>query len=119
MSKNGLGSLRVMVIDVEGDKILRDELCDAIVAGLARDGDRGKGEKVSGCSFGISKGSVGTMVASCMSADQAVEKAKESCVKKFIETAVQGGLSDLDNLDEMLGKVIDSALGGEDSSDEC
>lgn len=115
MSKNGLGSLRVMVIDVEGDKILRDELCDAIVAGLARDGDCGKGEKkVSGCSFAIANGSVGASVASCMSAEQAVEKVKESCVKKFIKTAVQGGLSDLDNLDEMLDKVIDSDLGGEE-----
>ena len=116
MSKNGLGSLRVMVIDVEGDKILRDELCDAIVAGLARDGDCGKGEKkVSGCSFSNRNGSVGASLVSCMAAEQTIEKVKERCAEKLVKAAAQGGLSDLDNLDEMLDKVVDSALGGEDS----
>jgi hypothetical protein len=53
-----------------------------------------------------------------MSAERAVKEVKNSCVEKVIKMAAQGGLSDLDNLDEMLDKVIDSALGGEDLTDE-
>ena len=112
MSKNGLGSLRVMVIDVEGDKILRDELCDAVVAGIACNPEEGKkqegGDILVACKCGLSTG-----VAAVAAAEEAIQKQKNKTVESFLR---KGGIENVANL---MKSALEGDFGGEDSSDEC
>ena len=76
---------RLMVIDIEEDKVVVDEFCDAVVAGIAT--NRCKpgftdNQEIIACKCGLLAGT-----AAVEAAEQAVMTQKKQIIKSFMEKA--------------------------------
>ena len=93
--------LRIMVIDIEEDKLIVDEFCDSIVVGLGRSDANGD---ISGKKLGILKGGIYSAVAAINSAEGAADKTKSKLVGRVMEQ-YRGG-----DIDEYLEKLLKGEL---------
>ena len=78
-------SFRVMVIDITEDKVVVDEFCDAIVAGLAS--NDGKIGKYDGSEIVASKCNFIAGIGAVEAAERAVMRQKKEFVKSFMKQA--------------------------------
>jgi hypothetical protein len=74
-----------MIIDIAEDKIVVDEFCDAIVAGIASSGDNI--EKTEGSEIGCVKGNILAGIAVVGAAEKAIERQKREFVRNFMKKA--------------------------------
>ena len=100
-------AFRLMVIDIEADKVVIDEFCDAIVAGTAKkavdgDGTDGKG---SHSIISMAKSDLKSGVAACMAAEEATKKTKEKVAMSFLEKC-----GNSQNAVEFLKKMLEEDL---------
>lgn len=95
---------RLMVIDIKEDKVVVDEFCDAIVAGIASSGDNiGETE----CSeIACVKGNVLAGIAVVDAAEKAIMRQKREFVKSFMKNASPEDIAAALNIEE-------------DGEDEC
>ena len=95
-------AFRIMLIDIEADKIILDEFCDAVVAGIAKNPESGKvqdaGNVLVACKCGLATG-----IVAVAAAEEAIQKQKDKTVESFLK---KGGIS---NVDEFMKE----ALGGD------
>ena len=100
-------AFRLMIIDIDADKVVADTFCDAIVAGLASkavdgDGSEGKGThsvlSASRCDSRI-------IVEAVMAAEEAVEKTKRKTVGALLKEISDGDVSKMIN--EIFGEGND------------
>lgn len=100
-------AFRLMIIDINEDKVLVDEFCDAVVAGTAQNPEEGKkqedGDVLVACKCCLSTG-----VAAVVAAEEAVQNQKMEMVASFLE---KGGVGNVEDL-------VKAALEGEDLTDE-
>ena len=78
-------SFRVMVIDIAEDKVVVDEFCDAIVAGLASNG--GKIREYNSSEIVACKCNFIAGIGAVEAAERAVMKQKKEFVKSFMKKA--------------------------------
>ena len=93
--------LRIMVIDIEEDKLIVDEFCDSIVVGLGRSDVNGD---ISGKKLVILKGGIHSAVAAIAEAEGSAGKAKSKLVGRVMEQ-YRGG-----DIDEYLEKLLKGDL---------
>lgn len=97
-------SFRIMIIDIAEDKVVVDEFCDAIVAGIASSGDNiGKTE---GSEIVCVKGNVLAGIAVVAAAEKAIMRQKREFVKSFMKNASPEDIAAALNIEE-------------DGEDEC
>lgn len=100
-------AFRLMIIDIDEDKILVDEFCDAVVAGTAQKPEEGKkqegGNVIAACRCALI-----TSVAAMSAAEEAVRKQKAKVVASLLEEDGSGNVEDL----------VKAVLDGEDLTDE-
>lgn len=100
-------AFRLMLIDINEDKILVDEFCDAVVAGTAQDPEEGKkqedGNVIVACRCGLATG-----IAVVAAAEEAIQKQKAKTVASFLK---KGGVENVEDL-------VEAVLDGEDLTDE-
>lgn len=100
-------AFRLMVIDIEADKVIADEFCDAIVAGTAKSPEEGKVQPstnvIVACRCGMSAG-----IAVVAAAEDAIQRQKNKTVESFLR---KGGIENVEDL-------MKTALEGEDLTDE-
>ena len=100
-------TFRLMLIDIDADKVLVDEFCDAVVAGTAQDPEEGKlqedGNVIVACRCGLSAG-----IAVVAAAEEAIQKQKNKTVENFLR---KGGI-------EIVEDLMKAALKEEDLTDE-
>lgn len=95
-------SFRIMIIDIEKDKVVLDEFADAIVGGLAKNGSSPKNiERSEMC---ICKSSFAAGVGAVAAAEEAIKTQKKQVVKSFMEKATP--------------EMIKECFGGEESEDD-
>ena len=95
-------SFRIMVIDIEEDKIVIDEFADAIVGGIAKNGRTLKNiEKTEICAC---KCSFAAGVGAVAAAEVAIKTQKKQVIKSFMEKATP--------------EMIKECFGGEESEDD-
>jgi hypothetical protein len=99
-------AFRLMLIDINEDKVLVDEFCDAVVAGTAQNPEEGKkqegGNIISFCRCGLSAG-----MAATIAAEEAIQKHKAMTLASFFEK------SGIENVEDL----VKAALEGEDLTD--
>lgn len=76
---------RLMVIDIGEDKVVVDEFCDAIVAGVATNG--GSHEETKGTELLASKSDLFAGIAVVAAAEKAIMRQKREFVKSFMKNA--------------------------------
>lgn len=76
-------AFRLMVIDIEADKVIVDEFCDAIVAGTARSPEDGKGQGTHNV-LSASKCALPIGIAAVMAAEKAVKETKMKTIETFL-----------------------------------
>ena len=97
-------SYRLMIIDIEEDRIVLDEFCDAIIGGIAKESTEGKKGLVMGNVLNAVKCGIPAGVAAVSAAEDAIGLHKKMTCKLFAEKMGFG------NLDSMIDKI----LGGDD-----
>ena len=100
-------AFRLMIIDIEEDKLILDEFCDAIIGGIAKEPTEGKKGLVMGNVLNAVKCGIPAGVAAVSAAEDAIEFHKKKTCKLFAEKI---GLGDLDSM-------IDKILGGDDGAE--
>lgn len=99
-------AFRLMLIDIDADKVLVDEFCNAVVAGTAQDPEEGKpqevGNVIAACRCGMSAG-----IAVVAAAEEAIKKQKYKTVENFLR---KGGIENVEDL-------MKAALEGEELTD--
>lgn len=95
---------RLMVIDIEEDKVVIDEFCDAIVAGVATNG--GSLEEAKGTQLLASKSNLFAGIAVVAAAEKAIMRQKRKFVKSFMKNASPEDIAAALNIEE-------------DGEDEC
>ena len=78
-------SFRIMIIDIAEDKIVVDEFCDAVVAGIADNGCKPgftDSQEIIACKCGLNAGT-----AAVVAAEKAVMTQKKQIIKSFMEKA--------------------------------
>lgn len=100
-------AFRLMIIDIDEDKVVVDEFCDAVIAGAAKNPEKGNqydgGNVIVACRCGL-----GASVAAMASATEAVRKQKAKVVASLLEEDGIGNAQDL----------MKAVLEGEDLTDE-
>ena len=89
---------RLMVIDIEEDKVVIDEFCDAIVAGVATNG--GSLEKTEGKELLASKSDVFAGISVVAAAEKAIMRQKREFVKSFMKNASPEDIAAALNIEE-------------------
>ena len=87
-------AFRLMIIDIEADKVIVDEFCDAIVAGTATKSDDGEGPGTHNV-LSASKCDLHIGVAAVMAAEEAIEKTKKNTVEAVLKRAAGGDIGDM------------------------
>lgn len=100
-------AFRLMIIDIDEDKILVDEFCDAVIAGTAQNPEEGKKQE-GGNIIGACRCALLTSVAAMSAAEEAVRKQKAKVVASLLEEDGIGNAQDL----------MKAVLEGEDLTDE-
>lgn len=85
MSNEIKHAYRLMVIDIEQDKVVIDEFCDAIVSGVATNG--GSPEETNGTELLASKSDLFAGIAVVAAAEKAIMRQKREFVKSFMKNA--------------------------------
>ena len=98
-------AFRLMVIDIEEDKVVVDELCDAIVAGTAKSPEDGEGRGTHNV-LSASKCALPIGIAAIMAAEKAVKETKIKTIETFLTKD-----------DGSIGKMISEML--EEDDDGC
>lgn len=100
-------AFRLMIIDIDEDKVVVDEFCDAVIAGAAKNPEEGKqqdsGTVIAACRCCLTAG-----MAAVVAAEEAVQKQKRKIVASFLE---KGGVGNVEDL-------VKAVLEGEDLTDE-
>ena len=102
MSNEIKHNFRFMIIDIEEDKVVVDEFCDAVVAGIATNGCTpgfADGREILACKCGLLAGTVAVNAA-----EKAVMTQKKQIIKSFMKKATS--------------EEIMECFGGE-NEDEC
>ena len=95
-------SFRIMIIDIEKDKVVIDEFADAIVGGIAKNGSSPKNiERSEVC---ICKSSLVAGIGAVEAAEKAIMTQKRQVVKSFMEKATP--------------EMMKECFGGEEIEDE-
>lgn len=95
-------SFRIMIIDIEKDKVVVDEFADAIVGGIAKNGSSPKNidrSEICACKCSFAAG-IGAVAA----AEAAIHTQKKQVIKNFMEKATP--------------EMIKECFGGEESEDD-
>lgn len=104
-------AFRLMLIDIEADKVLVDEFCDAVVAGMAQNPEEGKvqdvGSVIVACRCGLSAG-----VAAVVAAEDAIRRQKNKTAESFLR---KGGIENAEDLMKAVLEGEDLTDGREDS----
>ena len=104
-------AFRIMLIDIDADKVLVDEFCDAVVAGIACNPEEGKkqegGDILVACKCGLSTG-----VAAVAAAEEAIQKQKNKTLESFLR---KGGI---ENVADLMKAALEGDFGGEVSDGE-
>jgi hypothetical protein len=87
-----------MVIDIEEDKVVIDEFCDAIVAGVATNG--GSPEETKGKELLASKSDLFAGIAVVGAAEKAIMRQKREFVKSFMQNASPEDIAAALNMEE-------------------
>ena len=95
-------SFRITIFDIEEEKVLVDEFCDAVIAGIARNGS--KPGSVDAQEIGVCKCGIRAGVGAVTAAEKAVMTHKKEVIKSFMEKATP--------------EMIKECFGGE-NEDEC
>lgn len=85
MSNEIKHNFRFMIIDIEEDKVVVDEFCDAVVAGIATNGCKPgftDSQEILACKCGLLAGT-----AAVGAAEKAVMTQKKQIIKSFMEKA--------------------------------
>lgn len=80
-------NFRFMIIDIEEDKVVVDEFCDAVVAGIATNGCTpgfADSQEILACKCGLLAGT-----AAVGAAEKAVMTQKKQIIKSFMEKATR------------------------------
>ena len=111
MSDNKVNAAyRLMVIDIEEDKIILDEFCDVFLGAYAKNSEGGK-RVVDAKGTSLVKSSYYGVAAACMAAEKIIEKNKKRIVKEILSDA---GAGDIENvIDNVLGKEAGKNNGAE------
>ena len=91
-------SFRIMIIDIAEDKVVVDEFCDAIVAGIASSGD--VIEETSCSEIVCVKGNVLAGIAVTGAAEKAIMRQKREFVRSFMKNASPEDIAAALNLSE-------------------
>ena len=91
-------SFRIMIIDIAEDKVVVDEFCDAIVAGIASSG--GPIEETEGREIACVKGNVLAGIAVTGAAEKAIMRQKREFVRSFMKNASPEDIAAAFNLSE-------------------
>lgn len=89
---------RLMVIDIEEDKVVIDEFCDAIVAGVATNG--GSPEDTKGKELLCSKSDLFAGIAVVVAAEKAIMRQKREFVRSFMKKASPEDIAAALNIEE-------------------
>jgi hypothetical protein len=87
-----------MVIDIEEDKVVIDEFCDAIVAGVATNG--GSLEDTKGKELLASKSDLFAGIAVVGAAEKAIMRQKREFVKSFMQNVSPEDIAAALNMEE-------------------
>lgn len=99
-------AFRLMIIDIEEDRIVLDEFCDVALGGYARNSENGKScADVKGIC--VAKCNVMTGLGASMAAEKIIEKHKKNVIAGLL-VDVSGG--DLES-------AIDEIFGGDDGAE--
>lgn len=91
-------SFRIMIIDIAEDKVVVDEFCDAIVAGIASSGGTIKETEVS--EIVCVKGNLLAGIAVTAAAEKAIMRQKREFVRSFMKNASPEDIAAALNLSE-------------------
>ncbi len=107
MSENKANAAyRLMVIDIEEDKIILDEFCDVFLGAYAKNSEDGK-RVVDAKGSSLVKSNYYGVAAACMAAEKIIEKNRNRLVKEILNDA---GVGDVENIiDNVLGKEVEGA----------
>lgn len=77
-------SLRLMIIDIEEDKVVVDEFCDSVIAGVAQKREAMPPQKIeiAACKSGYIEG-----IFAVEAAESAIRTQKKKIIKTFMEKA--------------------------------
>ena len=78
-------SFRIMIIDIEKDKVVLDEFADAIVGGIAKNGSSPK--NIDRSEMCICKSSFAAGIGAVAAAEAAIHTQNKQVIKSFMETA--------------------------------
>jgi hypothetical protein len=95
-------SFRIMIIDIEKDKVVLDEFADAIVGGIAKNGSSPK--NIDRSEMCICKSSFAAGIGAVADAEAAIHTQKKQVIKSFMEKATP--------------EMIKECFGGEESEDD-
>lgn len=95
-------SFRIMIIDIEKDKVVLDEFADAIVGGLAKNGSSPK--NIDRSEMCICKSSFVAGIGAVAAAEEAIKTQKKQVIKSFMEQATP--------------EMIKECFGGEEIEDD-
>ena len=104
-------SFRIMIIDIEKDKVVLDEFADAIVGGLAKNGSSPK--NIDRSEMCICKSSFAAGIGAVAAAEEAIKIQKKQVIKSFMKKATPEmikecfGMEDVDKLTDILEKVME------------
>lgn len=105
-------SFRIMIIDIEGDKVVLDEFADAIVGGLAKNGSSPKNiERSEMC---ICKSSLTTGIGAVAAAEEAIKTQKKQVIKSFMEKATPEMIRECFGMEET--DILEKVMEDEDES---
>lgn len=97
-------SFRITIFDIEEEKVVVDEFCDAIVAGVATNG--GSLEETNGMELLASKSDLFAGIVVVTAAEKAIMRQKRELVKSFMKNASPEDIAAALNIEE-------------DGEDEC
>lgn len=95
-------SFRITIFDIEKEKVVLDEFCDAVVAGIAKNGS--KPGSVDAKEFAACRCGISVSVGAVLAAEKVIMTHKKEVVKEFLEKATP--------------EMIKECFGGE-NEDEC
>lgn len=110
-------SFRIMIIDIEKDKVVVDEFADAIVGGIAK--NVMPGEDGACAEIAVTRATTIGIMNAVTAAESIVKKQKRMLVMDFLKNATPEekkecfGMEDVDKLTDILEKVMED----EDESD--
>lgn len=102
-------SFRIMIIDIEKDKVVIDEFADAIVGGIAK--NVMPGEDVACAEIAVTRATTPTLTAAIMTAEGIIQKQKKMIIDNI---AKEAGISLEELATGLMGKIFGNMMGEEE-----